>query len=277
MVNNNLIDQQFICINTANKIKKINIIGLMIIRNESLILQDSLDSMSKIVDAIIVLDDASTDNSVYICLKHPKVLSVVINKKWINDASGKRYIQESIHRQKILQLGRIYKPKWFLYMDADERIDGDIRNYMIKNINNKKVRGIRLGLFDAYMTKDDFEPYKSGKELYNLRKNFGQERRDILMAWKNNKNVNFKTSEMCRVPVGVPEENTVDMFYVQHYGKALSIDHWEETCDFYVKYFPIFAEKWGARKGKSIHIKSDFDTELMSWSQVKKTGGIKIG
>lgn len=53
MINNNFNDQQFICINTVNKIKKINIIGLMIIRNESLVLQDSLDSMGQIVDGIL--------------------------------------------------------------------------------------------------------------------------------------------------------------------------------------------------------------------------------
>lgn len=266
---------KFIVIQTPNRIKKPKIIGLIILRNESLVLQDTLDSMAQIVDGIVVLDDASTDNSVDICLKHPSVLNVVLNTEWISGLKGERYIQESIHRQKILEVGRRYHPKWFLYMDADERIDGDIREYMLNNMSNKKVKGIRLALYDAYITKDDKAPYIEGA-LFGFRKWFGQERRDIMMAWKDSSSVNFKVSEMARVPSGVNEEDIVDIFFVQHYGKSLSIDHWEETCNFYVKYFPMFAEKWAERKGKAVHRVSDFGTELLGWEDIKQGEGIKI-
>jgi glycosyltransferase involved in cell wall biosynthesis len=267
---------KFIVIETPHKIKRPKIIGLMIIRNESLVLEDTLEAMSLIVDGIVVLDDASTDNSVDICLKCPKVLSIVLNTEWVSGLSGERYVQESIHRQKVLEVGKQYSPAWFLYMDADERIDGDIRNFMLENTKNKKISGIRLALYDAYLTDKDMQPYEGGK-LYGFRKYFGQERRDIMMAWKNRKNVYFRTDEMARVPSGVPESEIIDRFYVQHYGKSLSIDHWEETCQFYIKYFPVFADKWRGRIGKAIHTKSDFGTKLMDWPSLKKGGGIKIG
>jgi hypothetical protein len=161
-------------------------------------------------------------------------------------------------------------------MDADERIEGDIRKFMLENTKNKAIAGIRLALYDAYMTKDDNQPYVGGK-LYDFRKHFGQERRDIMMAWKNKRGIYFRTDEMARVPSGVAESEIVDQFYVQHYGKSLSIEHWEETCLFYIKYFPMYAKKWKERLGKAIHVKSDFGTELVDWSSLKKIGGVKIG
>jgi hypothetical protein len=27
--------------------------------------------------------------------------------------------------------------------------------------------------------------------------------------------------------------------YCQHYGKSLSVDHWEETCEYYMRHFPF--------------------------------------
>lgn len=269
-------EPKFITIETPSKVRRPRIIGLMIMRNESLILEDTLETMSEIVDGIIVLDDASTDNSVDICLKCPKVLKVILNTEWVSGLKGERYIQESIHRQTVLDVGKKYQPKWFLYMDADERIDGDIRKFMLENIRNRSILGIRLALYDAYMTPSDNKPYTGGS-LYGFRKKFGKERRDIMMAWKNKSNVFFRTDEMARVPSGVPESKIIDKFYVQHYGKSLSVEHWEETCLFYMKYFPLFAEKWKKRQGKAIHEKSDFETELMDWSSLKKDGGIKIG
>ena len=34
--------------------------------------------------------------------------------------------------------------------------------------------------------------------------------------------------------------------YCQHYGKSLSVDHWEETCDYDVRHFPFetYGRKW---------------------------------
>ena len=106
---------------------------------------------------------------------------------------------------------------------------------------------------------------------------FGRERRDILMAWKNTESATFKTKADMREPDGIDLAKVETRFYVQHYGKAISEDQWEETCDYYVKHFPGYAKKWEARKGKAVHDKySDFGTELMTWNEVKKDGGILI-
>lgn len=49
------------------------LIGLTRVRNESLVLQDTLDYVGEHVDAIVAYDDASTDDTPDILQNHPKV------------------------------------------------------------------------------------------------------------------------------------------------------------------------------------------------------------
>ena len=154
------------------------IIGLTRVRNESLILQDFLDHMSQFVDGIIGFDDASEDDTRLILHNHPRVIDVIHNDVW-----GNPYYVQASQRQRLIVAAQVFKPTWLFYADADERFDGDIRSFLK---TAKDVDGIRISLFDAYMTPDDNEPYQKGWPLFNFRKWFGPEKRDILMIWKNN-------------------------------------------------------------------------------------------
>lgn len=247
----------------SKRIKEGAIIGLMRERNESLLLEDSLNHLSKHVDGIVVFDDASTDDSVKIALNHPKVVCVVRNKFW---RQNNRIWEETSNRQKLYSVAKKYKPEWLFYADADERFEGDIKEYLTVTCP-QSTNAIRISLFDAYITGSDKRPYGRGGELYNLRKYFGPERRDILMIWRNLRNVRFNVPDARE-----PQEITGDIetrFFCQHYGKSLSIEQWEETCEYYIKFFPKYSEKWKARKGKAVHDKSDFGRELYVWGDVK--------
>lgn len=128
---------------------------------------------------------------------------------------------------------------------------------------------IRIQLFDAYITQEDQVSYKQGQKLMNFRKYFGPERRDIIMLWK----AKYKDITFCgldaREPVHSKERKVTTKFYCQHYGKSISIQHWEETCDYYSKHFPYetYGKKWMQRKGKAIHMKSDFQAHLYEWGE----------
>lgn len=246
----------------AFKEDRLRIIGLLRVRNESLLLQDTLEHLSRFVDGIIIFDDASTDDSVAIALQHPKVIKVIINKRWRRN----RAWEETANRKKIHDHAKAYKPMWFFYCDADERFEGDIKNFLLKECP-LDVAGIRISLFDAYITPSDQRPYKQGESLFGFRKLFGIERRDILMMWRNTPEVAFKVPD-AREPQGV-RGKIITKFFCQHYGKSLSIDHWEETCKYYATFFPKYSEKWKARMGKAVHEESDFGTPLMKWKTVK--------
>ena len=70
---------------------------------------------------------------------------------------------------------------------------------------------------------------------------------------------------------------SVDL-YCQHYGKSLSVEHWEETCDYYIRHFPFdtYGRKWLDRKGRAIHTQSDFMRPLYEWGDTLFASAIKI-
>jgi hypothetical protein len=86
------------------------------------------------------------------------------------------------------------------------------------------------------------------------------------MLWRNRPNIHFAEGHG-RTPVGMSKVK-IDL-YCQHYGKSLSVDHWEETCDYYIQHFPFetYGKKWAERKGQAIHTESDFKRPLYEWGE----------
>jgi hypothetical protein len=60
--------------------------------------------------------------------------------------------------------------------DADERVTGDLCGYL-GQIRSSGYDGVRVQLFDAYMTPSDHAPYQADFELLGFRRFFGPERR----------------------------------------------------------------------------------------------------
>src|SRR4249920_1673913 len=177
------------------------LIGITRIRNEALILQDALDYVGKHVDAIVAYDDASTDRTLEILSRHPKVALIIANRSWEADIEARR-IAEGRHRGLLLQIAREhFQFEWMFCFDADERVTGDLRGYM-ERTHSSDCDGVRVQLFDAYMTADDHAPYQADSELLNFRRFFGPERRDILMLWRNQPKVIF-AKRHGREPAGV--------------------------------------------------------------------------
>ena len=84
------------------------------------------------------------------------------------------------------------------------------------------------------------------------------------MLWRNRPQI-FFTEQHAREPGGM--ERVQVNLYCQHYGKSLSVEHWEETCDYYIRHFPFdtYGRKWLDRKSRAIHIQSDFMRPLYEW------------
>jgi hypothetical protein len=250
------------------------VIGITRLRNEALILHDTLNYVGKHVDAIVAYDDASTDRTLEILRSHPKVALIVANGSWEKDIKARR-IAEGRHRGLLLQIARAQlRFDWMFCFDADERIIGDLRGVAGgRHVSN--FDGLRVRLFDAYMTADDCAPYQPDRELLGFRRFFGPEQRDILMLWRNRSEV-FFAEQHAREPGGVERVQT-DL-YCQHYGKSLSVEHLEETCDYYVRHFPFetYGRKWLDRKGRAIHAQSYFMRPLYEWGDTLCANAIKI-
>lgn len=231
------------------------IAGITRIRNEEAIIQETLDHFGSFCDAIYVYDDCSTDRTVEICTKHPKVKGIVQGKIWDED----RKRAEWQTRQAVLELAKKDNPEWIIYFDADERIDWNFEGY-------EQYDGVVMKLFDYYIT--DMDAY--GK--YTEREMLGCEYREILMMFKNTPEVKYHMPDQ-RMATLKNDAQLLHSGYVKHYGKAISIEEWEKTCEYYANHFPEpYKSKWEARKGKAIHTMSDFGRPLIRWHEKEAKG-----
>jgi glycosyltransferase involved in cell wall biosynthesis len=250
------------------------LVALLRVRNEEQILKDTLNHIASFADVIFAYDDASTDRTREVLKSHAKVMLIVQNDLWQSGVEN-RLLSETRHRGLLLDEARKrLNFTWCMCCDADERYIGPIRDFVTSSTEGKPD-AIKVQLFDAYMTHDDDEPYSDGTSLLNFRRFFGPERRDILMLWKNNNEVKFMGLD-AREPV--TSSTTGISFFCQHYGKSLSYEHWEATCDYYVNNFPWipYGQKWASRKGKALHVKSDFGRPLYVWGDELFKNAVKI-
>jgi glycosyltransferase involved in cell wall biosynthesis len=254
--------------------KKHLIVGMTRIRNEALILPDTLDYLATQVDAIVVYDDASTDDTVDILRKHPKVALIVANQAWEKDIAARK-LAEGRHRGLLLDIARSELPHdWMFCFDPDERVTGSLPSF-VAGLEADASDAVRVQLFDAYMTPEDCAPYAPDLPLLHFRKFYGPEQRDILMLWRNRPEIHFAEGHG-RTPGGM-ERVKIDL-HCQHYGKSLSVDHWEETCDYYIRHFPFetYGRKWTERKGQAIHTESDFQRPLYEWGEELFANAVRI-
>jgi glycosyltransferase involved in cell wall biosynthesis len=254
--------------------RKHQLVAMTRMRNEALILPDTLDYLSRHVDAIIAYDDASTDATVAILRAHPKVALIVANQSWEQDVNARKRA-EGRHRGLLLDTARAELPhEWMLCFDPDERVTGDMSGFVAGE--SEECDAVRVRLFDAYITPEDQAPYTSDQPLLHFRKFYGPEQRNILMLWRNRAGIGFAEGDG-RTPRGMTSVKTE--FYCQHYGKSLSVAHWEETCDYYIRHFPYetYGAKWEARKGKAVHTESDFGRPLHEWGEALFANSIPMG
>lgn len=229
--------------------------GITKVRNESLIIQDTLDHYAEICDALYVYDDYSTDDTPDICEAHPAVARIVRGLSL--DTSRER--AEHRNRQFALAAAQKDDPDWILCFDADERVE--------MPDGWEDYDAIKMKLFDYYITEEDVDL------RYTERKWIGPEYRQILMMYRNRKTMRFQYPDQREMQLRGNIKILRDG-YVKHYGKAISVEDWERTCDYYAEW-PKYAKKWKNRRGKAVHSKSDFGRPLILWEE-KDLYGVRL-
>lgn len=223
--------------------------GITKVRNESEIIEDTLDHFAELCDGIWIYDDASTDDTVDICLAHPVVQRVIRGAALDPD----RPRAEQRNRQAVLAAAQLRRPDWIVCFDADERIELPEEDWT-------QYDGVRMKLFDFYITEEDVD------KRYDERRWMGPEYREILMMYRNLPGIKFQHRDQREMRLR-GNVNILRAGYVRHYGKAISVDEWEATCDYYAEWPEPYSTKWKNRRGKAVHSKSDFGRPLILWEE----------
>lgn len=245
------------------------IIALTRIRNEELIIQDTLRHMAKFA-GIIVYDDDSTDRTLELVeTSDAPVLKLIRGTSWSSD----RQEAETQHRSRLVRCAADYDPNWLVYMDADERFAGDVRAELDNYAPN--VSAVRFPLLDAYLSSGAADPYREG-ELSALYRLYGPEVRHIVMAWRPSRRIRYLGRDQREPILGLSLRVAASAIPVKHFGKGISVAQWEDTCIYYMTHFPEpYKTKWALRRGQAMHSSSDFGRELHAWP-VPKTDQVSI-
>lgn len=233
------------------------LIGITRVRNEALLIQDTIAHFLEYCDEIILYDDCSTDDTIHIAASAGNQnITIISGDQWRKD----RMAENTRHRAILLQAAKDQGAEWCLCFDADERLVGTLPVL--------KGDGYVFRLFDGYLTENWWEYYQ-GTLLEDLPRMWGPEHRDILMLFRTDLAQYVGTGR--REPK-MPRNAVIGLapIKVKHFGKCMSVEHWEETCDYYANsHFPKrMRDKWANRRGKAIHTKSDFGRGLYEWDDL---------
>lgn len=230
------------------------ICGITRVRNEALIIADTIAHYLKCCRHIVLYDDASTDDTVAIAKKVAgDRLTVIQGTQW----AKVRRPEETRHRAIVLEEARRLGYEWALCFDADERLHGKFPEFT--------ADGYTFRLFDGYLTEHKQAPFDG--ELASLPRMWGPEYRDILILFRVSASRFIGDGNRCPLTAGRIERAPM---YVKHYGKCISVEQWEETCAYYSTpgWPDRYRDKWTARMGKAIHTVSDFGQPLMTWNDL---------
>jgi len=233
------------------------ILGICKVRNEEKIIKETLDHWGKIcTGGIYIVDDKSDDKTMEICMSHPAVKSVQQVSFWDPDREKSEWALRQMALERAQQDAE--QDDWFVYFDADERLYFDNWELFFA----KDIGAIACRLYDIYITPED-----ELESDHNKREWVGPEYRTIVFFFRNSPYLKYDKPDQ-RVVDLPPNCKIVVAGMVKHFGKGLSVQHFEETCDYYINFWPKYADKWIKRKGTAIHTKSDFGNELIKFNDV---------
>src|SRR4051794_17563565 len=97
------------------------IVCLLPARNEAANLPEYFECVSRFADAVVALDDGSTDNTLEILARQPLVAKLLTNPR----RDSYHGWDDAKNRNRLLEACCPLNPKWVLSLDADERIPAD--------------------------------------------------------------------------------------------------------------------------------------------------------
>lgn len=129
----------------------------IICKNEEKHIKRVLESV-KDFDEIILVDSGSIDNTLEIAKDYTKN---IYHQDWIGFAKQKEYARS------------LCSNEWVLNLDADEELTNELKNEIIKTIDENKIDGLNIKISSLYLGKFNNEKSKFNRRIRFFRKSLG--------------------------------------------------------------------------------------------------------
>jgi glycosyltransferase involved in cell wall biosynthesis len=140
------------------------VICLLPVRNVEGDLPGYFESVEQFADAILALDDGSTDRTKDLLEANPLV-KLVLSNPVRSDYVG---WDDAGNRNRLLEAATEFSPEWIISLDADERIPADDALALREFLDADAMPGIAYG-FTVFRMRDDMEHFdRSGLWVYRL-------------------------------------------------------------------------------------------------------------
>lgn len=141
-----------------------SIVCLLPVRNGEADLPGFFASVARFADAVVALDDGSTDGTRQSLDAHPLVKVVLDNPQRSTYAGW----DDAANRNRLLEAAAQLEPTWIMSLDADERIPADDAAVLRTFAETDAIPGLAYGFKVHRMWRDETRFDRSGLWVYRL-------------------------------------------------------------------------------------------------------------
>jgi glycosyltransferase involved in cell wall biosynthesis len=130
------------------------VVCLLAARNCQDELAEWFESVARVADSVVALDDGSTDGTGDALRSHPLVEAFLSNERRPSYATW----DDAANRNRLLEAAATLEPDWIISLDADERIPPDDGDALRRFVLEQGIPGFAYG-FPRYRMVDDLDHY----------------------------------------------------------------------------------------------------------------------
>ncbi len=183
---------------------------LLPVRNGSADLPGWFRSVANFADAVVALDDGSTDDTADILSRHPAVTRVIRRDL----RPGYAGWNDSANRNRLLEAVADLDPQWIFFLDVDERLDAADGRSLRRFVKDEASSEFAYG-FEVFRMVEDLEKYDAADTLWVYR----------LFLFSPGLSLPEKRLHFVPVPTAIPRRRWLrTRLRIQHVG-AIDPDH----------------------------------------------------
>jgi glycosyltransferase involved in cell wall biosynthesis len=184
------------------KLPKMKLVAIVRAKNSILVLEESMKKLSSLVDEIIVLDNGSTDGTLEMCEKFPKIVKIIRRDDTNNFHEGR-------DRNLMLEEARKRYPDWITLADPDEVFEKHLSRDIIDKYMHSGHDRIAFRMCNFWLSRK-YCRFDRDWFLYTL-----QPQRQM---WRNLEGIHFEDIQIHAWLKGIDSKIYTSPFRIKHYG-----------------------------------------------------------